>query len=233
MNTKNIIIIIVIIVLIGIGAWVLLGGEKAISPGEEEEEEEEEEAESLTDVLAKMKGLTSYKYDMVMTASGYPSMTTKFWREGLKVRYEATYEEENVVYLINKDEQLAYMYVPAQNIAMKMDFEQTKFRAEGSIVEQLRSREMESTEEEPVTAEEIGEIIGKEVLDGKNCLVVESSTETEEVKMWFWTKYGIPIRMEITTDEGTIVTEVKNIEIGDIPDSMFELPAEVQIIEIP
>jgi hypothetical protein len=30
-----------------------------------------------------------------------------------------------------------------------------------------------------------------------------------------------------------MVTEVKNIEIGDVPDSMFELPTGVEVKELP
>ena len=38
--------------------------------------------------------------------------------------------------------------------------------------------------------------------------------------------------MEITTSEGKMIMEYKNIEFVDIPDSMFELPAGVQIMEM-
>jgi outer membrane lipoprotein-sorting protein len=53
-------------------------------------------------------------------------------------------------------------------------------------------------------------VIGTETIDGKLCTVVE---------------YVDP--------EGILRTEMKNIEFGDIPDSMFELPAGVEIMEMP
>ena len=75
--------------------------------------------------------------------------------------------------------------------------------------------------------------LGTETLDGKKCLVTEYTAETGKTKMWLWTKYGLPIKTESTTAKGTYVTELKNIEFSGISDSMFELPAGVQIMQMP
>lgn len=221
---KKIIIIIVLIALLGIGAWILLGGkgiEKGIIPLGKEAEEEEEEL-SLTEILGKVTGITALKYDMVATAPGQAAETVKMWREGKKMRMEATMEGQDMVYLVDAGKQLAYMYFPAENTAMKIGLGKAQETAGESPTEQSES----VMEYNPTT-------VGSEVLDGKSCLVIEYTTETEKVKMWIWKKHGLPIRTESTTSKGTSIVELKNIEIGDIPDSMFELPAGVQIMEIP
>jgi len=51
--------------------------------------------------------------------------------------------------------------------------------------------------------------------------------------MWIWKEKGFPIRIEMTSIEGTFIIEYKNIEFTDVPDSMFELPEGVQIVDIP
>ncbi len=219
---KKIVIIIVLIALVGIGAWLLLGGEEAVSPGEEEEEAETETELSLTEILGKAKGITSFKYDMVATSPEGEVMTTKIWWEGKKMRMEGTFEGKRMVYLVDVDEQLAYMYFPAENTAMKIGLGKAQETAGESPTEQSES----IVKYNPVT-------LGTETLDGKSCLVIEYTTETDDVKMWVWTKYGLPIKTESTTDEGTSVIELKNIDFGDISDSMFELPAGVQIMQIP
>ncbi len=218
---KKIVIIIVLIALVGIGAWLLLGGEKAVPSGEEEEAETETEL-SLTEILGKAKGMTSLKYDMVATAPGEAAVTIKMWRKGNKMRMEGTFEGKSMVYLVNVDEQLAYMYFPAENTAMKIGLGEAQEAAGESPTEQSES----IVKYNPVT-------LGTETLDGKSCLVIEYTTETDDVKMWVWTEYGLPIKTESTTAEGTSVVELKNIESGDISDSIFELPAGVQLIEIP
>jgi outer membrane lipoprotein-sorting protein len=62
---------------------------------------------------------------------------------------------------------------------------------------------------------------------------VEYTVEGTATKMWIWEEYAFPIRVEVTTTEGKTTIEYKNIEFVDIPDSMFELPAGVEIIQMP
>jgi len=216
---KKALIAIIVLILIGIGAWFLFGNEKengkegAVSTGGEL---------SLTDILSKAKDITSFKYDMIVTIPGETAVTTKMWRKGNKTRTEMTVEGQKMVYLMDIDKQLAYTYFPSENTAMKMDLSKTQEVTGESPTEQSGS-----------VMDYTPETVGTEVLDGKTCLVVRYTTATEEVKMWLWTSYGIPIRTETTTAKGTSVLELKNIEFGNISDSMFELPANVQIMTIP
>jgi len=212
---KKVIIIIVVLILIGIGVWFWLSSKKVVPPGKKAEL-------SLTEILGKAKDLASLDYDMVITAPGEAAVTTKMWRKGTKTRIEGTFEGYTGVYLLDAGKELAYLYIPAQNIAMKMDWGKAKGTAGESPSEQSES----VMKYNPVT-------VGTEILDGKSCLVIEYTTETEKIKSWVWTEHGLPIRIESTTDEGTSVVELKNIGFGDIPDSMFELPAGVQIMELP
>lgn len=217
MKTTNIIIIIVVIALVGVGAWVLLGGQEALSP--EGEEGVEEETASLTEILAKTKDIVSVKYDILATQAGEPTMLIKVWLKAKKLRTEMVVEGHRVIYLMDSDEQLAYAYSPEENMAVKMNFADVQEGEEGysAVVDEPES---------VVSSDSV--IVGREVMDGKNCLVIENSTKTE--KGWIWEEYGLLIRMELTTDEGIDITEIKNIEFGDIPDSIFELPAGVQVM---
>lgn len=209
---NKVIIIIIILILIGIGAWFLFGGEK----GEEGEEM------SLADIFAKAKEIASYKYDMVTTAPGETAETLKMWWKGTKTRMEGTFDGKNMVYLLDLDEQLAYIYLPTENTAMQMNLSS----AQEAVGESPTERSGTIMDYNPVT-------LGSETLDGKECLIIEYTTETGQTKMWVWTKYGLPIKTESTTSEGTYLTELKNIEIGGISDSIFELPAGVQMMQIP
>ena len=222
---KKIAIIVIVIALIGIGVWVLLNVKKGVeegvvSPGEEAVTPGTEL--SLTEIFGKAKGISSFKYDMVATAPGETAETIKMWWQGKKMRMEGAFEGKSMVYLVDTDKQVAYMYFLAENTAMKISLSKAQESAGESPTEQSES----IMKYNPVT-------LGSETLDGKSCLVVEYSTETEEVKMWVWTKYGLPIRTEMTTEKGTSVVELKNIDFSSISDSMFELPAGVQIMEVP
>ncbi len=132
-----------------------------------------------------------------------------------KMRMEFTAEGQTTVQLVDWDARLMYMYIPAQNMAMKMDIS----KAGASPTESI-------TEYKPV-------VIGTETLDGKVCLVVEYMAEGTKTKSWIWKEKGFPIRMETAGPQGTSVMEFKNIEFVDIPDSVFQLPAGVQIVAMP
>lgn len=199
------ILIFAVLVLVGAGC-----GEK--EPGDE----------SLADILDKAKDVTSFKYDMVATAPGETAITTTMWRKGEKMRMEGTFEGQSMVYLVDAGEQLAYAYFPAENTAMTIGLSKAQETAGDSPTEQSGS----VLDYNPVT-------LGTEVLDGKTCLVIKYTDEIGETKMWLWTRYGLPIRTEMTTAQGTSVAELKNIDFGNISDSMFELPAGVQIMTIP
>ena len=208
-NTKSIVFI--VILLVGI---VFLSGCVG--------KEAEEKTESLTEILDKAKSIVSYKYDMTITSPGQPVVTAKFWLKENKIRWEGTAEGQNVVYLIDEDKMTASVYIPAQNMAMNMNFGKTQETVGESPKEQSES----VMQYNPIT-------VGSETLDRKNCLVIEYTAETGKTKMWLWTKYGIPIKTEMTTVKGTTVVEIKNIDFGGISDSMFELPAGVQLMQIP
>jgi len=216
---KKIVIIIVLIALIGIGAWFLFGGEKS---GEDGKILKDGKELSLIDIFDKAKGVISFKYDMVATAPGETAETVKMWREGKKMRMEGNFDGKNMVYLVDTDKQLAYMYFPAENTAMKMSIG----KVQESIGESPTEQSGSVMQYNPVT-------LGTETLDGKKCLVIEYTMETGKTKSWVWEKYGLPIKTESTTNEGIHLVELKNIEFGGISDSMFELPTGVQIMQIP
>lgn len=172
--------------------------------------------ETLGEILGRGAGIDSVKYDMVMTAPGMPTVTTKMWVKQNKIRAEMTEQGQNIVMLIDYDEGVGYMYMPDENMAMQIPLTQ----APESAVEEAQA-----------IADYDYTVIGTETLDGKVCLVVEYTVEQATAKTWIWKEHGFPIRIEVTTAEGTIITEFKNIDFADIPDSMFELPGGVQIME--
>ena len=171
--------------------------------------------ETLGEILGRGAGIDSVKYDMLITAPGAPTVTQTIWVKQNKMRTEMTEQEEPIIILVDFDAGTMYMYMPEQNMAMKVDFGQ----AAKSAVEEAQSIPNYNPH-----------IIGTETRDGKVCLVVEYTVEQVTVKMWIWKEHGFPIRIETTTTEGKTIIEFKNIEFVDIPDSKFELPPGVQVM---
>ena len=170
--------------------------------------------ETLSDILGHAAGISSVKYDMIITDPDAQTMSTSIWIKNNKMRSEMTVEGQTIITLLDMDAHTMYLYYPDQNMAMGMTYEPGE----------------SAMDEAQAVADYNPTIIGTETLDGKECLVVEYTAGGETVKMWLWKEYGFPIRAEMTTSEGTTVMEYKNIEFVDIDNSMFELPGDVTII---
>jgi len=197
-------------------------GEETIPPEAPGEQAPGEEAPSLSGVLDKARGISSYSCEMEVTIPQEETITAKTWWKGDKARWEGNFEGQDVVLLLDLGAQEALVYMPDENIAFRIDYSS----AEETVGEPPQLQIEEMMEYQPQT-------IGTEVIDGKECLVASYSKDGEQIKIWIWLEHGLPIRTESTTAEGTIVIMVKNIQIGGVPDSTFELPAGVEIMEMP
>jgi outer membrane lipoprotein-sorting protein len=174
------------------------------------------DGEELSDVLGQGSGIDSVSYTMDISGPGMPSVTTRVWMEGDKFRTEMSEQGQTVVYLANYDTGKVYMYMPDLNMAYEIN------------MGQVNPPDYEDIQDIP---DYDYHIIGTDTMDGKECLVVEYSYQGATVKSWIWKEHGFPVRVETTTPEGTMVIVYRNIDFGDIPDSMFELPPGVQIME--
>jgi len=175
------------------------------------------EGTSLSDIFGKAESIASVRYDVVITSPGNPSVTFQQWVKGNKVRMEMPAEGKTMIIIVNLAEGVSYIYNPEENIAMKMEVG-TDTQSAVEDVLSIQSRN-------PT-------VVGTETIDGKLCTVVEyTSLAGDEVKTWLWQK-GLPVRMEVTTTEGTSRTEWKNFGFGDIPDDKFKLPAGVEVREM-
>ena len=185
--------------------------------GEQEEEEngEPSNGESLEDILGLGAGIDSVQYDMVITAPGMETMTTKMWLKQDKVRTEMTELGQTVVMLMDYDAGTMIMYMPDENFAYEVPFEPETTSA---------------VEEAQAIAGYDYRVIGTETVDGKVCLVVEYDYDGVSAKAWIWKEHGFPIKIVTTTAEGTTTVEFINIDFSDIPDSMFELPEGVTVM---
>jgi len=155
-------------------------------------------------------------------------MSKVMWEKGNKMRCQLVDKGEasDIVYILDSDEEVAYHYVPEANMAREVDFYLARSMAGEPIAETVRAF-IELYEEAGLPSTEI------ETIDGKVCTVLGMSVPggIAENKMWLWQEHGLPIREELTTKPyGTSVTEMKNIELDPIPDSMFELPAGVEMV---
>jgi len=178
--------------------------------------------ETIPELLDRVTGITSVKYEQVMTNPEKPQETVQWrvWIKGNQTRIETTYEGQTGVLIIDYEAQSGYTYDPSQNVWTKMDLG-------GQSGEPMTLNPMFSVMEwaKSILASPGAVIVGSETIDGKNCLVIESGEEEAILRTWFWKDYGFPLRMEGFETP----VEWNNIEFVNISDSIFELPAGAEI----
>jgi outer membrane lipoprotein-sorting protein len=168
----------------------------------------------LAGILGQVSGIASMKYDMVTTTPDNQSSTTTMYVKKNQARMESTQQGQQIVILINSDTKTMYMYMPAQNMALKQDFGQAPKSASDNSNSVLQNSPT---------------VVGTETLDAKLCTVIQYTANGSTTKEWIWQAKGLPVRMQVTSSQGTTTTDFKNYDFSDIPDSTFVLPAGVTI----
>lgn len=182
------------------------------------------ERPSVTEVTQKATDLAGYQFEATLKQTGQPVVNFEMWVKGDKMKWSGSPQGQEMVYYMDMAEQSAIIYMPAQNMAMRQNFGEVK----KTVGDSPHKTSVGLPEREP-------ENLGLTSWDGKTCLLVKATADNGDViKWWLWTEYGIPIKTETTSPDGkSIITEFRNIEMGDISDSEFELPAGVQLMEYP
>lgn len=200
--------------------------EKAASPGGESQPTATQNTDgkkgdaSLEGLMKSAKNVKGMSYEMFTTITspeGTHTSSGKIWISGEKFRLEG--ETAGVKSIMITDNQGdMYMVNMTEKTAMK-------FPATDDQTEPANAWADEELDKMKV--------VGKEKVDGHNCTVVEVTEEDSITKMWLRQDIGMPVKTESKSDDATIVIENKNFKIGAQPDSLFELPAGVQVMEMP
>jgi prepilin-type processing-associated H-X9-DG protein len=179
--------------------------------------------QTLGDIYGVGRSIGDVKFDQVMTTSGQTQSTTlhmyikdAWLSDKMKFRYEIAEGGTTMIMLYDFGARTAYEYFPDQNMAYRIDFGQAEQNNPTENANQIV----------PVK-------VGTETIDGKLCDVYQWTFESTTMKEWIWKEKSFPIRMESTTSSGTTIIEYKNIVFGTLSDSLFQLPAGVQITQFP
>jgi len=167
---------------------------------------------TLEDILGYGAGITAVHYEMEVTVSGMPSVTTEVWIEQDKIRTEMTEATTGETVVMIADFGAGTMYLLYPDLATAMEIPFDPGAVESPIAESQSIPDYDYT------------ILGTEVVGGEECMKVQYSSPEGTVTMWIWVDNGFPIKTEVATPQGTFTSEFSNIEFGDIDDSMFEVP---------
>lgn len=171
--------------------------------------------EDLFSILSNNDTITSVYYEMSASIKGIQQKSVKVWAKGFYTYADSTVMIEMPnelggvdIYLYDGYNQSSYLYNSTTEQTSELQYQsQNTLIAEADFLNQLNPT-----------------ILGTQMLDGKECLMVSYPDGDITVKMWIWKDWGFPLRKEIISPTGTNVFEYKNITFDSVSDDVFKLP---------
>jgi outer membrane lipoprotein-sorting protein len=172
----------------------------------------------VSNVHAQLEDLqprVSFSAWRVMTAADAPVMEGPYYYAPGKHRSEMTLEGQTFTAIIREDREVLWTLMPQQNMYLEVSFDAREFGNGGAFEgsEILESRELGSEE------------VNGQRTTKYEVTVRDPSGETASGTLWA-TRDMIPVKMDMVVDGGDhVVLELRDIEVGSQPDSLFEVPA--------
>lgn len=196
---------------------------------EDSETDEDEEEGILEDIFGKAKKMDAYYYEVYMNSVDGPSLTTKVWFSDNKTKMESynPENEETIIMIMNEEEEATYMYMPAENMAIKMKYDSSAYTEEG----EEGTQDYVDIMKELADDEEIS--IENGTLEGESVKIVTGEIMGNTNKIWISNKTGFPLKAEFYMDgELESTSEFKNFEEKTIDPSIFIIPEGVEIMDM-
>ena len=193
----------------------------------------ETETLNLSEILAQAASVTRAKYEFTMTRPDLSASIAEVWVKGSKWRIEmppqdiptpttpGSWVSVTVGYFVDTEAETCFSWDQNGEVG-----ESSYPYACLDVLDYVSERGWAK-----FIAESNPELIGTETVDGKSSLLVEFTQEPEfgqesmNGKAWIWKEKPFILRMElIWGEDNSLILEFKNIDFGDIPDSIFEEP---------
>jgi hypothetical protein len=184
--------------------------------------------ETLSYIYGGGKNLGDVRLDAVSTLPQLPqTQTVTIYYKNFGVANETKYREDlnqaNTTVLMDCGTQTGYVWYRFKNLAYKINMSQGP-----RFLMMANATQIHPT------------YIGTDTVDGHLCDVWQYTIQVTEAgqvtgadtateKVWIWKDKSFPVKLSETTSSGTTTAEYQNIVFGALPDSLFELPATVQV----
>lgn len=159
-----------------------------------------------------------FSADTISTYKGERETKGKIYFKPDKYRMDMKVNEDMIM-ITRVDRKVIWNIMPAQKMYMEMPFD-------------LRNK---PKVEEKYEGEIDRKLVGNETIDGhptkKYLITYKTGNEKHQVYQWFATDINFPVKTSAI--DGSWSQEFRNIKIGSQPDSLFEVPAGYNKIQMP
>lgn len=182
--------------------------------------ETEAESEMEQEKVAFAEAPESYYYEYVLAADGVEQVAFKIWSDGKRVKFEGGMEGE--IYYLDYEKEEAYLYMPNENMMMKMPMEgmDSGWDSPFMMAAQIETDVIDGLNK-----------VGEEEIDGKECTMYQYDFGQGKYTYAVWKDQGFIIKMIMELDgQPTYEYYFKDLTINENFEIDLELPEDVQII---
>ncbi len=159
-----------------------------------------------------------FSADTIFTSHGAQKMQGKMYFKPDRFRMDMKMQG-NMHMITRIDKKVIWNVMPAQRIYMEMPFNlQNKPKVDEKFEGEISRK-----------------LIGTESVDGhpakKYLITYKANNRTEQVYQWWATDINFPVKTAAV--DGSWSQEFRNVKIGPQPDSLFEVPAGYQKMQMP
>jgi hypothetical protein len=172
-------------------------------------------------VLSGSSIAAEFSADLLLKQGG-ETMTGKVYVKGDKTRQEFVQQGQKQVTILRPDKGLTWILMPSEKIYMEMS-NQERAAYDPQLDQNIQDK---------------AEIkhLGKETVNGYVCdkyQYIYRDTSMGTVTQWVSKQLNIPIKTEYKSPSGYMLTEYKNVQKGNVQDSLFEVPGDYMLMSVP
>jgi hypothetical protein len=158
-----------------------------------------------------------YSADQVITLKDGRTITSKSSMDNGKLRTEISTNGMNMVSIIRPDLKKLYTIMPGQKMVMEMTLNPDK-------LQQYKAATGEDAK---------FELVGPEVLDATPVLKYKMTSGKDAKVFFWWIDATTKVPLKMTAEDGSFTLVWKNYKAGPQDASLFEPPADYQVIQMP
>jgi len=159
---------------------------------------------------------TELSADVIMKSSNGESTSKMYMKTG---KFRADPQNQAGYHIIRQDRKVMWIVLPESKAYMEIRYNQ----------------ETKIPEDKMIPGEVDRKNIGSEIIDGHPTVKYEITYEDNHriKKIFQWMAVDINFPVKVSAIDGSWSNEYKNINIGHVPDTLFEVPAGYERMSIP
>jgi hypothetical protein len=172
-------------------------------------------------VLSGPSIAAEFSADLLLKQGG-ETMTGKAYVKGDKTRQEFVQQGQKQITIMRPDKGVTWVLMPEEKIYMEMSSQ------EGAAYDPQLDPNIKDKAEI--------KLLGKETVNGYTCDKYQYSyhdTSLGTMIQWVSKQLNIPIKTEYKSPSGYMLIEYKNIQKGNVQDSLFEVPGDYMLMSVP